>query len=108
MPRKKRPVSAKELQILICCKGRLMPFYVAKKMSNKLLKMCGESGGCGGEMGEFFGLMIDEARSALDYEKRQEAGEDSDDFIAWGIKLVPMQETEGHVLYKLVDDPLGD
>ena len=102
------PKGKNEIRVLIAYKGRLFPFSIVKPASAKFVKMSEESAGCGGRIGAYFSLMIKETQSAiremLEASKRDEAK----DRMRWGFKIKTLKEGEGHALYGIEDDPLGN
>lgn len=101
-----------EIKVLIAYKDKLLPFCLTKQASNKFVKMSDKSAGCGGGIGEYFYLLLKEAGQVVS-EAAKSLRCDFDESkgkveIRWGFKVKPVREEEGHVLYRIEDDPLGE
>lgn len=97
---------------VIAYRNKLLPCCMTKPASKKLVKMSEQSAGCGGGVGEYFylllkeaGQVVSEAENSLrcDFDKSKGKIE-----VRWGFKVKPVREEEGHVLYRIEDDPLGE
>lgn len=107
MARKRSKKRTNEMRVLIAWKGQLFPFSIIKTISKRTLALSEESNGSG-DFGEFFGAILVEAQQALHATTKACRKGEGKNLVRWGFKIVPVKEEEGHTLYKIEDDPLGD
>jgi len=108
MAKKKKVKPVKdEIKVLISYNGRLFPFSLNNVASKKFVKKSNESASCGGGIGEFFFMILEEAEKAVKDAKASCTGDDTkDDTFKWGFKIKSVREEDGHELYEVKDDPL--